>query len=160
MISISILSKKMNITQRRVRQLLKEIEKFSSDNKLRPKPGLIDEIEFFLSYIKLIEENNEKRKLKGSDLLKAQTRLRLAQAQRAELEIEKNQKRLVPKQISIDFISIVFGNIRNKLLGARHRIAFQIFGSKTLKEADIKTNKIIDEILNELSDPKSLYKKG
>jgi len=159
MISISALSKKMNLTNRRIEQLLFNLKDYCSIDKMRPKRGKIDELEFLLAYVKYIEEKHRNAKSKQSELEKAQIRLRLAQAQNAEMEFEKNNQLLVPKEISINFIANIFGNIRNKLLGSPNRIAFQVFGSKTLTECKLKVTKIINEILSELSDPKNLYKK-
>lgn len=150
----------MKLTKRRVEQLIVKCIPFSTAKKIKPKRGKVDEVEFFLAYIKLIEENHQKAKSNESALEKAQIRLRLAQAQRSELEFEKENQSLVSKEISIKFIANTFGNVRNRLLGSPNRIAFQIFGSKSLTDAKVKTKIIIEEICQELSDPKNLFKES
>ena len=150
----------MKVSRRRLDQLIKHCENYRSISKIKPKRGKINEVEFFLAYIDYIKEKHKLEKSKDSDLEKAQIRLRIAQAQKAEIDIAKENETLVPKEVSINFISNVFLNIRNKMLSSPNRIAFQVFGSKTLKEAKRKTEKIVNEFLIELSDPKTLYKKN
>lgn len=158
MISILQLAKRMGYSRQRINQLIKECESLSKKRKIKLERGKIDEIEFFLAYIDLIEDKHKKAISNESELEKEQIRLRRAQANRVEMENLIKKETLVPRSISVSFMAQVFGNIRNKLLGSKNRIAFETFGSKTLKENKIKIDGLVNELLQALSDPEKLYK--
>lgn len=115
-------------------------------------------VQWYIQYKEAIHKS-EIQKVKDSvnDLKSATIRVRKAQAERLELDNLKEAEQLVPKKILIKIIEITFSNIRNKLLGFPNRLAYQVFGSKDLTEAKVKTKKIIHEVLNELSDPEIVY---
>ena len=160
LISVSLIAKRMELSQRRLEQIINQCAEYGDIKLIRPNRGVIDSVEFFITYLKMINEKQSETKSKGSEIDKANLRLRLAQAESAEVELRIKNELLIPKDISIRFITNIFGNVRNKLLSSPNRIAFQVFGSKSLPESKVKVRKIIHEILNELSDPEYLFKKN
>lgn len=115
----------------------------------RNQYDIIKVIRWFVPYLKSISENRE--------LEKQAIRLKKIQSDKLEMEFKRESGLLMERDIHIQILSQVFSNIKNKMLGSPNRIAHQVFSSENLNEAKTRTRNIIDEVLNELSDPKLLF---
>lgn len=114
----------------------------------------------YISYLRKLGGYN-KRSGTG-DIAEEKARLTKAQADKAELEVEQLESRLIPADVVQETWIEYVSNSRAKLLGLPSRIAHQLITVDKYAEAESIIKEQVYDILNELSQhgiPKE-YRKG
>jgi phage terminase Nu1 subunit (DNA packaging protein) len=144
---VGTIAKLLNLTERRIQQLVKE--------NILPQPvsKKYDLIGCVRGYVKYLQDKVSGTRTDDSnlDVHKERARLIKAQADKAELEVAILQKRLIPaEEAELAFTNNVM-KCRLRLLGLPTRMASDIAPLDDVTLIEEKLKNVIREALNELS---------
>jgi len=106
-----------------------------------------------IEYINHLRKNANHFKKSGTsgDIVEETTRLKKFQADKAELEVNQLEGKLIPAQLVKDTWSDFVGNAKAKLLNIPNNLAHQILAVEDFSQAEDLIKKSIYEALEELS---------
>lgn len=106
-----------------------------------------------IEYINHLRKNANHFKKSGTsgDIVKETTRLKKFQADKAELEVNQLEGKLIPAQLVKDTWSDFVGNAKAKLLNIPNNLAHQVLAAEDFNQAEDLIKKSIYEALEELS---------
>lgn len=143
--SLEVVSKVLGITPRRIRDL-------SKDGIL--PPIISGRIDFPLSCMMYIEYKNKLQEGGGSlSLTDERCRLTKINADRKELQLDRERGELLHVDAVMMFTGAVMQNIRNKMLALPKKMSPIVFGSKSIPEVEEVIKKYVYECLTEVSEP-------
>ena len=102
----------------------------------------------YISYLRKLGGYNKRSG--GGDIAEEKTRLTKFQADKAELEVNQLEGKLIPAQLVQDTWTDFVANVRAKLLGLPSRIAHQVIALETYPEAEQLIKENINDALSEL----------
>jgi len=104
----------------------------------------------YISYLRKLGGYNKRSG--GGDIAEEKTRLTKVQADKAELEVNQLEGKLIPAQLVQDTWTDFVANVRAKLLGLPSRIAHQVIALETYPEAEQLIKENINDALSELGE--------
>lgn len=106
-----------------------------------------------VQYINHLRKNasHYKKSGTGGDIVEESTRLKKFQADKAELEVNQLEGKLIPAQLVKDTWSDFVGNAKAKLLNIPNNLAHQVLAVEDFSQAEDLIKKSIYEALEELS---------
>ena len=106
-----------------------------------------------IEYINYLRKNanHYKKAGTGGDIVEESTRLKKFQADKAELEVNQLEGKLIPAELVKDTWSDFVGNAKAKLLNIPNNLAHQILAAEDFNQAEDLIKKSIYEALEELS---------
>lgn len=104
----------------------------------------------YISYLRKLGGYNKRSG--GGDIAEEKTRLTKFQADKAELEVNQLEGKLIPAQLVQDTWTDFVANVRAKLLGLPSRIAHQVIALETYPEAEQLIKENINDALSELGE--------
>lgn len=142
---VATIAEILNLTPRRVQQLVKE--------KIIPK-AVHGEYELFgciKGYIMYLQERTSGREVTTADAHAERTRLLKAQADKTELEVAQIKEKLLPALEVANTWSNIVLTCRAKLLTIPNTLANQLIICKKPQEIEVQLKEAIYEALNELA---------
>ena len=95
--------------------------------------------------------NHFKKNGKGGDIVEESTRLKKFQADKAELEVNQLEAKLIPAELVKSTWSALVGNAKVKFLNVATNLAHQVLAVEDFNSAKDLIGKSINEALEELS---------
>ena len=96
-------------------------------------------------------QNHYKKTGNSGDIVEESTRLKKFQADKAELEVNQLEGKLIPASLVRDYWSGLVGNAHAKFLNIPTNLAHQVLAAEDFNEASSLIKKSIYEALEELS---------
>jgi len=142
---------KVELTSRRYRQLAKEGKVPSPVNG---KVNILEALKALIAYYQRLAQDKE-----SPTLTDERARFVKAQANRAELKLQKERGEVIPTELAIKEWGKVIHNIRQKLLVMPTKLSPLIYGEESIPAIKNKIQAHIYDILYELSNSKKIKTK-
>ncbi|MFH0351042.1 MAG: hypothetical protein ACHBMF_03785 [Chromatiales bacterium] len=142
---VEAISKLLNLTPRRIQQLVRE------GVIPRPERGKYDLIRTIRGYVKYLQERAEGRGVEPTDLHGERTRLLKAQADKTELEIDERMGALLPAERIIAVWEQLVAAFRAKCLALPSKLAPLLRGKDAVQDIKEIIAAGVREALEELS---------